>query len=63
MPIAGQTSQSEALSFSPILSECGDLSGMRRRLSARDIESFMRFAFILRQLLRVDLAGYGQDGI
>lgn len=40
MPIAGHTSQSEALSFSPTLSECGDLSGMRRRLSARDIESF-----------------------
>ena len=28
-----------AIDWSP-LSECGDLSGLRRRLSARDIESF-----------------------
>ena len=51
-----------AIDWSP-LSECGDLSGLRRRLSARDIESFprMRSAFILPQLLGADLAGYGQD--
>lgn len=63
MPIAGHESQSEALEISRPLSKCGDLSGLRRRSSARDIESFprMRSAFILPQLLGADLAGYGQD--